>query len=267
VRGWQEWRRLLILCSGCMGCAQMCGLESGFLQAEPDAGVADAASGFPYVPSSAVSSLAPSDASAADGGTAVVADDCKVYCDLMKAACTGENLQYLTLGNEVCPALCPFFSAEDLRCRIEIIRGANSEDDKAECSAAGPSGWSEDEGTRCGPSLCANYCTLMLRQCPNTVLMDEDQNVVPSEQQACISMCEGIPKDPEYGNSYSTAMGRIRTSGQHTGPYGNNVQCRILHIGNAAGAGPSRNPAMDSGHCQHAAGREGYCIDGYVPPP
>jgi hypothetical protein len=218
----------------------MCGIEEGTLidvnaagsDAESSGGSGGAGSGG-------------GDSGGSGGGAMDVEDagpafvSCDEYCAKINDVCRDENAAYLTGTTEDgCLALCSHFTPEERRCRYDFIENASASDAVEECRVAGPGGQSPALPPGCG-QLCENYCTLMEGECPTQRLTDA--GATAADRAACVRVCNRL--EPAYGGVYNTLLDGAE-------PLGNNVQCRIFHIGNAAAYGPNSRVL----HCSHAAG-------------
>lgn len=233
-----QGRRLAwLLWAVCSGCAQMCGIEEAVLiDMSAGAGGEDGLAGGGSGGQDEQGGGAGADGT--DASVRVVS--CDEYCTKIGEVCQGDNEEYLTGTTEDgCSALCSHFSPEERRCRYEFIENATPTDALEECRVAGPGGQSPALPPGCG-SLCENYCTLMAGECAVQPLTDA--GVTAEDRAACLRVCNRL--DPAFNGVYNTVVnGGIE-------PMGNNAQCRIFHIGNAA----SNGEALRRLHCGHAAG-------------
>jgi len=250
-----QGRRLAwLLWAVCSGCAQMCGIEEGELidmsaGAGGEDGLAGGGSGGQGEPGG----------SAGSGGTAPDASvplDCEVYCQQITAVCRGANAQFVEVngapGLAQCRAMCPLYE-DDLECRYGMVERAEGRGDDIRelCSAAGPAGWSLDITAQCTPSLCDAFCDLMAQQCVDTALDTLKPDAGVSYRDSCMEICSGLD-EPEPGDDlYLVYLGAQIGDGRRAEVTGNNVQCRILHVGNAAA---DIEAGAASVHCTHAAG-------------
>lgn len=158
----------------------------------------------------------------ASGGNAPT---CAAYCAKIQMNCTagdgGGNVQYADAAtcNTYCSSASHWpagttadTSGDTIGCRL-YHAGAAAADPALHCPHAGPTG-----GNVCG-SWCENYCQLMKDNCTGT-------NVV-YDPATCMTKCMTIP-----------------TNGSVNDTSGNTIQCRIYHLGAAAG-----DPVL---HCPHS---------------
>ncbi|MFT5432542.1 MAG: hypothetical protein ACI9OJ_003241 [Myxococcota bacterium] len=180
---------------------------------------------------------------APDGG-GVCADtavdpSCSEYCTAVMGSCSGDNAQYA--DQQACMDYCstwgalPLGTAADtagntVGCRTYHagVAAGSDADAIAHCPHAGPSG-----GNVCG-TWCANYCHLGLGNCTggNEIFANDDD---------CQAACLNYDNDGDAGATD-----------------GDDVQCRIYHLG-VAGSDGATSAAT---HCPH--GDEdggGVCID------
>jgi hypothetical protein len=141
-------------------------------------------------------------------------EGCADYCDLVMAACTGDNQLYA--DEATCLSTCEGFpttgakddaSGDTLQCRT--FHAGAAADDATHCAHASAQG-----GNVCG-SNCDVYCRLMGDSCSGF-----------EDTATCLSTCASYPAD-----------------GAIDAPDGNTVQCRTYHAGAAA---------ADATHCEHA---------------
>ena len=172
-----------------------------------------------------------------DGGGVCVAPvaepgDCASYCTSVTANCTGDNAQYasesecLTYCNTTAalPAgLTTDTTGNTVGCRIYHADAASS-DPGLHCAHAGPTG-----GNLCG-TWCENYCYLSDKFCTGGEAIDFGSD-------DCATACAAYADTGSVGD---------------TG--GDTVQCRLYHLGVAAGDAVT--------HCPHAAPDGGnVCVD------
>ena len=243
----------------------MCGIEEGQLidmSAGGEQGLAGGGSGG-QGESGGASGAAGSGGSGASGSSggaapdASVALDCETYCQGVTDVCSGATAQFVEVsgapGLAQCRAMCPLFQ-DDLQCRYDMVQRARAlgDDIRELCSAAGPAGWSPDPSARCTPSLCDAFCDLMPQQCVDTALDALKPDAGAGYRDRCIEICEGLDPPAPGDDVYLVYLGAQIGDGRRGEVTGNNVQCRILHVGNAAG--DTAAGGADSYHCTHAAG-------------
>jgi hypothetical protein len=210
----------------------MCGIEEGAL--------IDMSAGAGGDEGGSAGAAGVSGGGGADGVDASVrVVSCDEYCTKISEVCQGANEEYLTgTVEDGCSALCSHFTPEERRCRYDFIENATPSDALEECRVAGPGGQSPALPPGCG-SLCENYCTLMAGECSIQPLTDA--GVSAEDRATCLRVCGRL--EPAFGGIYNTVL-------DGNEPIGNNVQCRIFHIGNAASNGENLRRL----HCGHAAG-------------
>jgi hypothetical protein len=175
-------------------------------------------------------STAPDQASAPD--MVAVAPTCADYCKKITASCTQSNAQYTDEAtcNTWCTknygwaaGLATDGSGDTIGCRTNhavLAAGAPA----VHCPHAGPSG-----GNTCG-LWCEVYCDLALRNCTGG-------NQLYVDKPACMTAC-----------------GSFTTNGLPNAQSGNNVQCRIYHLGLAG-----TDAASATTHCPHGATNSSVC--------
>jgi hypothetical protein len=143
---------------------------------------------------------------------------CVDYCRAVEENCTGEFRQYAR--EELCILTCNHLPEGDVEGSGNTVTCRASQADSAKaipaehCPNAGPGG-----GDTCG-SNCEAYCQLLESVCPDKyALLD-----------GCQTSCAGLDDD---GNKVVID--------------GANLQCRLYHVGAAAGT-----PAENMTHCAHA---------------
>jgi hypothetical protein len=170
---------------------------------------------------------------------------CSHYCDVVIQNCKDALAVYEDRPR--CMAVCKLFDVgssvewqkkNTLECRLHeallapTFNTSNSEqpdvDKKNACRAAGPEG-----NDLCGSS-CESYCTLYERECGQ---------VQCGSHANCVAKCRGLRDLGEYDVSRDYE--------------GNSLQCRLVHISNAA-VTPGGQP-----HCGHAilSQPSGVCLD------
>ena len=186
-----------------------------------------------------------------DGGTGIPTDattgdtdvpgdpTCAEYCEDVQAACQGDNQQYASAAE--CLTYCnsvgglPIGTRDDtdgntVGCRIYHagVAAVSVENAAIHCVHAGATG-----GDTCG-TWCDNYCHLSQYICTGAM-------AIFNNNDDCQAACAGYADDGAVG---ATA--------------GNNVQCRMYHLG-VAGTNP---PSTAEIHCPHA-GEDGanQCVD------
>ena len=153
---------------------------------------------------------------------------CAYYCSLVGAACVGENAQYAS--DEACLEYCETWAAlpagtsadtagNTVGCRTYHADVAADGAPEVHCPHAGPSG-----GDVCG-SWCDVYCDLASANCTGT-------NALYADAAACDAACGGFATDGPPGALI-----------------GDDVQCRIYHLG-VAGSDGAASAAV---HCPHGA--------------
>ncbi len=153
---------------------------------------------------------------------------CADYCAAITAACTGDQAQYS--DESECYSYCSAWGAfpkgsvadtsgNTLGCRLYHAGVAATEAPTIHCPHAGPSG-----GGVCG-NWCDGYCHLALKNC-------KGGNTLYASEADCQSACADFPATGSPGD---------------TG--GDNVQCRIYHLGLAG----SDWPTSAGIHCSHGA--------------
>lgn len=175
---------------------------------------------------------APPDAGAATPSSGSSQAACEAYCSDVTTACTDTFKVYPS--QEVCMAVCMELPAGDpkaknptgnnVACRAKQARAAVETGEKdAYCTKAGPGG-----AGVCGTD-CESYCYLYKKACPPDALDD------------CESACEGLDND-----------GTFNADKNHDG---DTLQCRLVHVSNAA-----KDPTT---HCPHArlAHPSAYCME------
>lgn len=155
---------------------------------------------------------------------------CADYCGDVMAACGGGDAQYASEAE--CLAYCDDTGAfgvgstddadtNTIGCRI--FHAGAAADDATHCIHAGPTG-----GGVCG-TWCDNYCDMALRHCTG-------EGALYADRAACEAACAAFSTDGAQGDAG-----------------GDTVQCRLFHLGAAAG---------DATHCAHAApDGGGVCVD------
>ena len=163
---------------------------------------------------------------------------CDYYCTSVMTACTGDNAQYASM--DACLDYCNVSGAilggalEDtvgntLGCRIYHAGVASTTEPDLHCAHAGPSG-----GNVCG-TWCENYCSLASANCSGT-------NELFVDGDACAAACAAFPD--------TGAPGAVS---------GDNVQCKIYHLG-VAGSDGETSAAV---HCPHGGvDGGGVCVAG-----
>jgi hypothetical protein len=156
---------------------------------------------------------------------------CAEYCDEVMSICSDANAQYA--DHAACTAYCEGVgvfgvgTTEDadtntIGCRI-YHAGAAASDPATHCLHAGPTG-----AGVCG-AWCDNYCDMAMTHCTGA-------NVLYESRAACEGACAGFATDGTQGDAD-----------------GDTVQCRLYHLGAAAG---------DQTHCAHGASDGGgVCVD------
>lgn len=156
---------------------------------------------------------------------------CADYCEDVTNACTGADAQYAS--HAACMEYCEDtggFAAGSLDdsdtntigCRV-FHAGAAADAPATHCLHAGPTG-----GGVCG-TWCTNYCDLAMAHCTGA-------NALYASHAACESACAAFA-----------------TTGAQGDADGDTVQCRLFHLGAAAG---------DATHCAHASSDGGgVCVD------
>lgn len=154
---------------------------------------------------------------------------CAAYCSTLMTNCTAGNAQFADAA--ACNTYCDraltdpeFWSAgtagattgDSLACRTYHGGAPAAADPATHCKHAGPTG-----GNQCG-DWCENYCALAASLCTGA-------NAITFGAGGCAADCAAYAAD---GANDATA--------------GNNVQCRINHLGLIVAGG---SPAV---HCGHA---------------
>ena len=170
---------------------------------------------------------------AVDGGGVCVDDvveapTCEAYCAAVTASCKGENAQYTS--EDACVEYCATWatlplgtgadtSGNTVGCRAYHagVAGGGPADAAIHCAHAGPSG-----GDVCG-TLCENYCHLEELNCSDVFSLF-------TSAEKCAEACAAFPTG---GNANDTS--------------GNNVYCRIYHLGIAGSEGDTSAEV----HCPH----------------
>lgn len=181
-------------------------------------------------------------ASAGGAGGAPTAS-CETYCTLMmdqcQASATGGSTLQQYASRDACLATCKHFpqgapGADTLDCRAtEAVAAAEPED---HCVSAGPSG-----GDVCG-SVCDAYCSQLLSICTGAVTLKDEKTAADVANIAdCKRNCSGIPRATDAGGQL------LPYNAKDFGTSGNNLNCRLFHVGLAAISAPGT-------HCRHALG-------------
>jgi hypothetical protein len=185
--------------------------------------------------------------SSSDNSTPPVAlPDCATYCTAVTAACTGTaNVQYTDATQ--CALWCGTAygwasgaagdtSGDTIGCRTYHagVAATSAASATIHCPHAGPTG-----GNTCGGWLDV-YCDLAVRNCTGA-----------NQIYASVAACKA-----DAGVTGLALTGAVNATG------GNNVQCRIWHLGKAG-----ETAAAPATHCPHAkipsvnaAGAAGPCI-------
>lgn len=162
-------------------------------------------------------------------GSTPVAPSCEDYCNLVRAKCTGDNIQYRT--DAECLRTCSFLelgsdldtSGNTVGCRMNKARNATTPE---ACVAAGAFGGGEC-GTRCG-----SFCTFVGKNC-----LGLENPIFDGSEGTCNEECPGFaPLRP----------------GEREGPLSefnglNSLACRSHHLILSL---QSENDAKQ--HCPHA---------------
>lgn len=250
-RGARLRRGVIALASCAAGCAGLLGIDDdhcrrgteGCGEGAPAATTTSEPNQPAPVPSSPdvnpLDASAPPSESDASTQSAGPEDPCDRYCGVMAARCTGEESAYLE-GD--CAELCPYFpravaggAANTLECRLSVVEGPLREP-STECPGAGRGG-----DSICG-SNCDSYCHLMRAICPLSFT-----KTFPTDE-SCQLFCKNELDDPGGFDAVEAEQGVPRT-----------VQCRLWHLGAAAGWPFPDDGALGNVHCVHARG-EAVCV-------
>jgi hypothetical protein len=166
-------------------------------------------------------------AHAAPAGVTVCGSVCENYCSVIMASCTGTDKQYNDMAQ--CMSYCstlPVGMSSDISgnsqsCRLYHAM-AGTVIGPTHCPHASHSG-----GGVCG-SLCEAYCSTAASSCTGSMALYTDN-------AACMTACAGIAS----------------TTGKPGDTSGDNIYCRIYHLG-AAKADPTT-------HCAHGKVQSATC--------
>jgi hypothetical protein len=200
-----------------------------------------------------------------DGGvTLTQAQAATQLCTTISTTCTGSDDQFEAEPENACedsvksvpasstdargntpsyniPVTDPHAKNDDLTCRLAELQLASTDaaNKATHCRNAGPTGGGTATAVgKCG-DLCDVYCDLQERNCttasPNFAALSPAITVNFSDHAACVSQCTAeLAKGP--GTHFSKG-GKVNSQA------GDTLQCRIWHLGKAAG-----NPRT---HCPH----------------
>jgi len=191
-----------------------------------------------YHASVAILSPVPHCAHASFSGDGPCGTKCENYCELSAKTCTGTNTLFNPATN--CPGFCATLppgnftdrAGNTVDCRIyHAVAAVGLSDAATHCPHASHA---SVDGV-CSTTICDNYCDLALSVCTGV-------HELYATRTACMTACAAIPK-----------------TGLFSAQSGNNIQCRIYHLGAASALNDRAT------HCPHGS-KEGGGVCGTTAP-